>query len=252
MLDIFYLTTAREREREIKQTEPDKTRQNQTKPTMSNDKNACTNSHGTRGKVISKRGEVWESVNLTEEQVGKIPAQLLHCKRNGLLPAKKPVIIDVDYNLSSGIKKVTYEKEKHLFNNSGEKGKMKEYKETSITREQYPETITEHEKKSLTKRNLVAGIDKEVDNLNLENFTSKGDILKFANGPGYISNTEKKRRAVALMKKVNQFLQDNHKKELAEWNVNKKVNKKINKSGSGEAIPKLERIRVTSLEIASL
>ena len=216
------------------------------------DKDLSTNSNGVRGKVISKGREVRESVSLTEEQVAKIPAQLLHCKGDGLLPAKKPVIIDVDYNLSSGIKQVTYEKEKHLFNNSGEKGKMKEYKETSITQEQYPETITEHEKKCLTKRDLVAGIDKEVDNLNPKDFTSKGDILKFANGPGYISNTEKKRRAVALMKKVNQFLQDNHKKELAEWKVNKKVNKKINESGSGEAIPELERIRVTSLEIASL
>jgi len=218
---------------------------------MSNDKNACTNSLGTRGKVISKREEVWGVVRweMTEEQAAKIPSQLLHCKRDGLLPAEKPVIIGVDYNRGSGIKKVTYEKEKHLFNDSDEKGKKNEYRGTSITQEQYPETITEHEKKCLTKRDLVAGINREVNNLNPKDFTSKKDILAFAEGPGYISNTEKKRRAVALTKKVNQFLQDNHNKGLTEWKINKKNNKK---NGFGEAIPKLERFRITSSEIACL
>ena len=224
---------------------------------MNNDKDSCTNSLGTRGKVISKREEVRESAKLTQEQVEKIPAQLLHCKKDGLPPAEKPVIKGVDYNRSSGIKKVTYEKEKHLFNNSNEKGQSKEYKKTSITEEQYPETISEHEMNCLTKGDLVARIDKEVDNLNPEDYTSKEDILKFAKGPGYISNTEQKRRAVSLMKKVNLFLQDNHKKELAKWKAEKKAEKEANKkadkkNGSGRAIPKFERIRVTSSEIASL
>ena len=239
---------------------------------MSNGKNICDNSYGTRGKVISKREEVRGSKELTEDQVGKIPAQLLHCKKGGLLPAGKPVIKGVDYNRSSGIKSVTYEKEKHWFNDSDKKGKTKEYAMTSITQEQYPEKITEHEKACLTKKELIDGINKEVDNIIHEDLKSKAylvDILKFANGPGYISKTEKKRRAVALMKKVNQFLEDNHKKELAEWKINKKISKKINQGGTGKtttsarmgrfvghgsdgAIPKLERIRVTSSEIASL
>jgi len=217
LLDIFYLAIKR-------------IKRNKEKLTMthsSNDKNACKNSLGVRGKIVSKRIDVRESVNLTEEQAAKVPTQVLHCVKTGLIPSKQPVIKGVDYNRSSGIKKVTYEKEKHTYRDSNEKGKSREYTGTVITQEQYPETITEHERNCLTKEDLIAKINKEVNNLDLNDFRSKGDILKFAYGPGYISNTEKKRRAVALMKKVNLFGQEN------QW------------------IP-FERIRITSSEIASL
>ena len=239
----YFLSNNRKR----KKRKQNQTKQNQT--TMSNDKNACTNSLGVRGKIVSKRVEVRESASLTEEQVAKVPTQVLHCVKTGLIPSKQPVIKEVDYDVSSRTKKVTYQKEKHTYHDSNEKGKSREYTGTVITQEQYPEPISEHEMNCLTKCDLLDKINKAVDNLDLKDFTSKGDILKFANGPGYISNTEKKRRAVALMKKVNQFLQDNHKKELGQWKVNEKNHKK---NGSGEAIPKLERIRVTSSEIASL
>lgn len=245
MIARYFLSNNRKRKKR-KQN-----RQNQ--PTMSNDKNACTNSIGVRGKIVSKRTDVRESVSLTEEQVAKVPTQVLHCVKTGLIPTKQPVIKEVDCDVSSRTKKVTYQKEKHTYHDSNEKGQMREYMGTVITQEQYPETISEHEMNCLTKHDLFDKINKEVDNLSPKDFTSKGDILKFANGPGYISNTEKKRRAVALMKKVNQFLQDNHKKELGKWKVSEKDHKKNNtKNGSGEAIPKLERIRITSSEIANL
>jgi len=162
------------------------------------------NSFGLTGKIISKNVEVRENKVLDEKQRGealeRVPAQLVHCtKIEGVLPTKHSVISNVDYNLSTQKKKVTYKKEKHIYDNPTEKGASKKYKHTVITEEQFTENISQSEMNHIKKNSLFEKLNNEVGVLDLSTIKSKEDVLQFANGEGYISNTEKKRRAVLLL-----------------------------------------------------
>ena len=242
---------------------------------MSRD-STITNSIGVQGKIISKKEEVRpvkkipvnekeaKEYGFTDEQVEafvkeskreggmpfqeqvlqeimkKVPKQLHHCTRiAGVDPPNQPVVTNVEYDMHNGIKYVTTMKEKHLFDDSKEKGSSKKYKTTVLQSEQFPETISHHELDCMEKNNLMDKIQKEVDEVDLDTIKGKEDILKFANGNGEISNTEKKRRAIALLKRVDPFLKQRHQEEMK-------------KRKKGDNVIKYERPRITSLEIANL
>ena len=222
-----------------------------------------TNSIGVQGKILSKTEEVRpvkkipeneeeaKAYGFTDEQVQgfvkeskreggmtirkqilqeilkKTPNQLHHCTRlEGVDPTKQPVVTNVDYDMQKGIKNVTTKKEKHHYGDATEKGASKKYTKTVITEEQFPETITQHELDCMEKNELMDNIQKEVDEVDLDTIKDKDDILKFANGNDGVfrSNTEKKRRAVALLKRLDPVLKQRRQ----------------------------ERPRITSLEIANL
>jgi hypothetical protein len=141
-----------------------------------------------------------------KDAISKIPAELIHCtKLEGVEPVRQPVIVGVDYDLHNGKKNVIYQKERHLYDDLMEKTSgnkvvsRKGYKTTEVVEEKYPESISQHERNCMTKNELINSIQGEVDSIDLSTIKSKEDVLQFANGEGYISNTEKKRRAVLLL-----------------------------------------------------
>uniref|UniRef100_A0A6C0BS41 Uncharacterized protein n=1 Tax=viral metagenome TaxID=1070528 RepID=A0A6C0BS41_9ZZZZ len=257
-----------------------------------------TNSVGIQGKIIGKTEEFREvkkipvnekeakEYGFTDEQVKDfvkeskkeggmsirdqslneiikgVPKQLLHCTRvEGVEPTKQPVVINVDYDLDKGIKHVTTKKEKHYYSDPKEKGESNKYKMTVITEERFPENISQHEKECMEKNNLMDKLQKEVDEVDLDTIKDKEDILKFANGNGGISNTEKKRRAVLLLKRLDPVLKERFEQEKKEYKEKKAIIW-TNESGKGKSellneikkmsIPYYERPRITSLEISNL
>ena len=224
------------------------------------------NSYGVQGKIISKSEEVRDFPNLTDEQkkeaFQKVPDYLKHCaKIDGIVPTNQPVVTSVDYDMDKGIKYITTMKEKHIFDTPKERGASKKYKGTVMTEERFPENITQHELKCMEKDELMNRIQKEVDEVDLVTIKDKDDILKFANGNGYISNTEKKRRAVMLLKRLDPVLKARFEQEKKEYKEKKAIIWS-NESGKGKAelinqinkipVPHYERPRITSLEIANL
>ena len=174
----------------------------------------------------------------------KIPEQLHHCTHLvGVEPTKQPVVTNVEYDMEKGIKHVTTRKEKHHYDDPTEKGASKKYKKTVLTEERFPVTIQQHEIDSMQKSELMENIQKEVEALDLDTIKSKEDILKFAKGSDGIfrSNTERKRRAVALLKRLDPVLKQRHEEEMKKYKEDKSLN-----------VPKYERPRITSLEIANL
>ena len=255
-----------------------------------------TNSIGVQGKILSKTEEERsvkkipvnekeaKEYGFTDEQVQKfveesqkeggvsfkdqilleiikrVPKQLFHCTRlEGVEPTKQPVLTNIEYDLDKGIKYVTTMKEKHHYDDPTEKGSFKKYKKTVMTEERFPENISQHELNCKEKNDLLGQLQKEVDEVDLNTIKDKGDILKFANGRGGISNTEKKRRAVLLLNRLDPVLKDRFEKEKEEYKEKKII---IWASGKGKKemlneinkipIPFYERPRITSLEIANL
>lgn len=256
------------------------------------------NSIGVEGKTISKTEEVRlvktipanekeaKEYGFTDEQVQffveeskkeggmpfqeqvhkaileKVPNQLHHCTRlEGVKPTSQPVVTNVEYDMHKGIKYITTKKEKHHYDDPKEKGAVKKYKKTVLTEERFPEPIQQHELDCMEKNKLMENIQKEVDEVDLNTIKNKDDILKFANGnDGFFrSNTEKKRRAVALLKRVEPILKERFEKEKQEYKEKKAI---IWGSGKGKKEmlneikklirPEYERPRFTSLEIANL
>jgi hypothetical protein len=224
------------------------------------------NSYGVQGKIVKRSEEVRDFPNLTDEQkkeeFQKVPDYLKHCtKIDGIMPTNQPVVTSVDYDMDKGIKYITTVKEKHIFDTPDKKGASKKYKETVMTEERFPENISQHELKCMEKDELMNRIQKEVDEVDLDTIKGKEDILKFANGNGYISNTEKKRRAVLLLKQLDPVLKERFEQEKKEYKEKKAIIW-TNESGKGKSellneinkmsIPYYERPRITSLEIANL
>ena len=258
-----------------------------------------TNSIGVQGKILGKTEEVRpvkkipvnekeaKEYGFTDEQVQffveeskeeggmpfseqvhqailkNVPKQLHHCTRlEGVKPTSQPVVTNVEYDMHKGVKYVTTKKEKHHYDDPKEKGSVKKYKKTVITEEQFPETISQHELDCMEKNKLMENIQKEVDEVDLDTIKNKEDILKFANGNDGVfrSNTEKKRRAVALLKRLDPVLKQRHEEEMKKYKEEKSVI--IATPGLGKSqiveklkevyVPKYERSRFTSLEIASL
>ena len=257
------------------------------------------NSIGVEGKTISKTEEVRpvktipanekeaKEYGFTDEQVKafveaskedgampfqgqvhkaileKVPKQLHHCTHLvGVDPTKQPVVTNVEYDMEKGIKHVTTRKEKHHYDDPKEKGASKKYKKTVLTEERFPETISQHELNCMEKNELMENIQKEVEALDIDTIKDKEDILKFAKGTDGIfrSNTEKKRRVVALLKRLDPVLKQRHEEEMKKYKEEKSVI--IATPGLGKSqiveklkevyVPKFERPRITSLEIANL
>ena len=265
---------------------------------MSRD-SSITNSIGVQGKIINKEEEVRpvktipanekeaKEYGFNDEQVKafveaskkdggmpfqeqiqqaileKIPEQLHHCTRLvGVEPAKQPVVINVEYDMDKSIKHVTTRKEKHHYDDPKEKGASKKYQKTVLTEERFPETIQQHEIDSMQKSELMENIQREVEALDLDTIKDKEDILKFAKGSDGIfrSNTEKKRRAISLLKRLDPVLKQRHAEEMKKYKEEKSVimaTPGLDKSQIAEKlkevyVPKFERPRITSLEIANL
>ena len=76
---------------------------------------------------------------------------------------------------------------------------MKEYKHTRILTEVATQSLLQSDIDHSRMKELQKSIDADVKMLVLSQMESRDDILKFACKPG-LSNTEKKRRAIALQK----------------------------------------------------
>lgn len=107
----------------------------------------------------------------------------------------KPVLLSEDLDESKFEKKVTYKYVKHLFNDA------KEYQKSIVSVESYITPLQHSDIHFQTKNNLLRSIQTEVDNLDLEEYSSKSKILEFACNNAK-SNTEKRRRATALQKRL--------------------------------------------------
>tara|TARA_B100001115_G_scaffold162960_1_gene138889 strand:+ start:60 stop:977 length:918 start_codon:yes stop_codon:yes gene_type:complete len=217
-----------------------------------------------KGKVISKVTEDRHYLNLSDEEkkekMDKTPEYLKHCtKLTGIMPTKQSVQVDEQIDMDKLEKTVTFQKEKHQWDDPKEKGSSKKYKNTVVAREQFKFRLTNEEVASIAKEKLLNEIQSEVDEVNLDDFKTKDDILKFANQPA-TSNTEKKRRAVMLMKRLDPVLKDRYNQDMKEYKENVAVIMTEPGSGKSEMIqkikdipvPKYERPRITSLEIANL
>ena len=130
----------------------------------------------------------------TEEKKKKISdeTQVL-TEEERLQMISQPVIIKEQFDTGTKQKRITSKTNTHVY------GGDKKYKHTRIL----TEVINQHLRKSdiehRAMQELRASIDEEVMTLDLSEIKSKEDILKFACQPA-LSNTEKKRRAVALQK----------------------------------------------------
>ena len=114
----------------------------------------------------------------------------------------QPVLLSEEFDESKFEKKMTFKYVKHLFN------KAKEYQKSIISVESYIVTLQYSEINCQTKNNLLKSINLEVDNINLDDHSSKQNILEFACNNSK-SNTEKRRRATALQKRL---LANNYKR----------------------------------------
>lgn len=192
-------------------------------------------------------------LQIREEFLKTVPIQLHHCTRlEGVSPTKQPVVDKVEYDWDNGVKYVTTTKEKHHYDDPKEKGKSKTYKKTVLTQERFPVNISQHELNCMEKNDLIHKIQKEVDKVDLDTIKNKDDILKFANDTGGISNTEKKRRAVMLLNRLDPVLKERFEKEKKEYKAKLKELKKNKDEKNKIPVPFYERPRITSLEIANL
>ena len=118
-----------------------------------------------------------------------------------LQTVSQPVIIDIKLDEESMQKRVIYKTNTHVYKEEDKKKKVKEYKHTRILTEVSTQSLLQSDIDHREMTELRASIDEEVMKLDLTEIRSKEDILMFACQPG-LSNTEKKRRAVALHKSL--------------------------------------------------
>ncbi len=111
----------------------------------------------------------------------------------------QPVIIKEQFDTGIMQKRVIYKTNTHIYKDEDKNKKVKEYKHTRILTEVATQSLLQSDIDHREMTELMASIDEEVMTLDLSEIKSKEDILKFACQPA-LSNTEKKRRAVALLK----------------------------------------------------
>ena len=107
---------------------------------------------------------------------------------------QKPVLVNSVYEESTMTKKNTMKYVKHIVING-------KYQHSVITTESYNLPLTKRELDIRRKNNLLNSIRDEISNLNLDEYKSKEDILKFACENGK-SSGEKYRRASLLNEAV--------------------------------------------------
>jgi hypothetical protein len=102
----------------------------------------------------------------------------------------KPVLLNSELDESTRINKNTYRYVKHVFQDN-------EYKNTIITDESYKIPLSQRDIHIRDKNYLINSINEEISSLNLDEYKTKEDILKFACGNNK-SSGEKYRRASML------------------------------------------------------
>ena len=102
----------------------------------------------------------------------------------------KPVLLNSELDESTRINKNTYRYVKHVFQGN-------EYKNTIITEETYNIPLSQRDIHIRDKNNLINSINEEISSLNLDEYKTKEDILKFACDNNK-SSGEKYRRASML------------------------------------------------------
>ena len=110
-----------------------------------------------------------------------------------LQTVSQPVNIKEQFDTGTMQKRITSKTMTHVY------GDDKNYKHTRILTEVINHNLRQSDIEHRAMQELRASIDEEVMTLDLSEIRSKEDILKFACQPT-LSNTEKKRRAVALLK----------------------------------------------------
>lgn len=172
-----------------------------------------------KGKIVSRRTEVRE--NLKNVQ---------------------PSLTKVEFDESKQRRVVTYTKTSHLYQDNKETG-GKDYKHTLITEEEFDLRLRDEYSEAKARDTLFESIAEDVNNVNLEEIQSVDDVLEFANETGG-SNTEKKRRAIALVKK----LRENYEYQLDEWLQKKKTSGDKN---FNDDKPAYTHFRITSSDFSN-
>ena len=110
-----------------------------------------------------------------------------------LQTVSQPVIIKEQFDTGTMQKRITSKTNTHVY------GDDKNYKHTRILTEVINQHLRQSDIEHRAMKELMASIDADVMALDLSEIKSKEDILKFACQPA-LSNTERKRRAIALQK----------------------------------------------------
>ena len=106
-----------------------------------------------------------------------------------------PVIISEEHDLETMKKVITGKYVKHI------RGKDNKYSHSECTTESYIVRLQQRDVDCDNKTKLLKNIDDEVSSLNLEDYKTKEEIMKFACDNGK-SSGEKKKRATSLQKRL--------------------------------------------------
>lgn len=115
-----------------------------------------------------------------------------------------PILLNEDFDRSKMENKVTFKYVKHIFNKSNE------YEKSIVSVESYINPLQYSEIHHQDKQKLLDSIQAEVGKLNLDDYKTKEQIMDFACNNGK-SNTEKRRRATALQKRLLENNYDRHR-----------------------------------------
>lgn len=109
-----------------------------------------------------------------------------------------PVLMSMVFDAEKNEKILRYKYVKHLFKDEKNQGK---YYNSVVSIEEYKNPLLIRDIKINEKKCLINDIKNEISKLNLDEWKTKSDIMKFACENGK-SNTEKKRRAIELQKEL--------------------------------------------------
>ena len=174
-----------------------------------------------KGKVVSKREEIRDNLKNVQPSLTKLV-----------------------FDDSTKRRLVTYTKTSHIYQDDKETGGQK-YKHTLITEEEFDLRLRNEHNETRERDRLFEIIDEDVNNVNLEKIQSLDDVLEFANETGG-SNTEKKRRGIALVKK----LRENYENKLDEW-LQKKQTSDDKNSNVDNPKPVYTHFRITSSDFSN-
>ncbi len=103
----------------------------------------------------------------------------------------KPVLLNSELDETTMTKKLTFKYVKHIIVD-------KKYKNTIITHESYKEPLSQRDLHIRDNNNLVNSIKEEISSLDLDEYKTKEDILKFACDNNNKSSGERYKRASML------------------------------------------------------
>ena len=120
-----------------------------------------------------------------------------------------PVLLKEEYDTINMKNTKTFRFVKHVYKEKKD-GKFisEEYSHSVITEETYASRLFKSEIKKSEKENLIGQIKNEISRLDLNEFKTKEEIMKFACDNG-LTNGEKRKRSTLLQKKI----QETHHEE---------------------------------------